>query len=133
VPGSSTPPSGTTESYDVFAGTCPSRPALEHVTGRWGALVLSALAPGSMRFNALMRRVDGVSQKMLAQTLHGLERDGFVHRENLSGVALHVEYSLTTLGRDIVTRLLPLIEVLERRMPEVLNAQRQFDGRHVDD
>src|ERR1700733_10090689 len=66
--------------FDVFARHCPSRETLEHVTGRWGILALSALDAGTMRFNALRRRVDGVSEKMLAQTLHGLERDGLVDR-----------------------------------------------------
>ena len=113
--------------YDVFSRSCPSRPTLEHVTGRWGALTLGALESGPLRFNALLRRVDGVSQKMLAQTLLALERDGFVHRESFSTVGLHVEYRLTPLGRDTAAQLLLLTGLLESRMPEVLAAQRRYD------
>ena len=67
--------------FDVFARDCPSRGTLEHVTGRWGSLTLGALHEGTFRFNELRRRVDGVSEKMLSQTLHALERDGLVHRD----------------------------------------------------
>ena len=114
--------------YDVFARACPSRPALEHVTGRWGILALSALAAGPLRFNALSRRVDGISQKMLAQTLQALERDGFVHRELLAVLPPHVEYRLTDLGRETAAKLIDLIEHLERRMPAVLAAQHRHDN-----
>ncbi len=67
--------------FDVFSRECPSRSTLEHVTGRWGGLTLGALYEESLRFNELRRRVDGVSEKMLSQTLHALERDGLVLRE----------------------------------------------------
>ena len=67
--------------FDVFARNCPSRGTLEHVTGRWGVLTMGALYDSSLRFNELRRRVDGVSEKMLSQTLHALERDGLVHRD----------------------------------------------------
>ena len=68
--------------FDVFSADCPSRAAWEHVTGRWGALVLGALADGPMRFGAVRRAVGGVSDRMLSQTLQALERDGLVHRED---------------------------------------------------
>ena len=64
--------------FNVFAKSCPSRRTLENVTGRWGSLTLGALYEGGSRFNELRRRVDGVSEKMLSQTLHSLERDGLV-------------------------------------------------------
>ena len=67
--------------FDVFAQACTSRATLEHLTGRWGTLAMVALHDGTLRFNALRRRVVRVSEKMLAQTLQALERDGFVHRE----------------------------------------------------
>jgi DNA-binding HxlR family transcriptional regulator len=113
--------------YDVYSRSCPSRPTLEHVTGRWGTLALGALETGPLRFNALLRRVDGISQKMLAQTLLALERDGFVHRENRSTAGLHVEYQLTDLGRETAAQLSILIGLLESRMPDVLEAQRRYD------
>ncbi|NJP67567.1 winged helix-turn-helix transcriptional regulator [Streptomyces spiramenti] len=115
------------ERFDVFARGCPSRPVLEHLTGRWGALVMAALRQGPARFNALRRRVDGVSEKMLAQTLQSLERDGFVHREVHAVLPPRVEYRLTDLGRETASRLLALIGHLEAEMPAVLGAQQRYD------
>ncbi|WP_175412183.1 helix-turn-helix domain-containing protein [Streptomyces sp. TRM64462] len=114
--------------YDVFARDCPSRGTLEHVTGRWGALTLGALYEGSLRFNELRRRVDGVSEKMLSQTLHALERDGLVHREAQPTNPPRVDYELTPLGRDVAERLLGLIHLVEGRMPEVLAARETYDA-----
>jgi DNA-binding HxlR family transcriptional regulator len=115
---------------DVFAKACPSRPTLEHVTGRWGILAVVALLDGTMRFNALRRRVDGVSEKMLAQTLQALERDGFVHREAQPTIPPRVEYSLTPLGKEVGEKLIDLIQLVEGRMPDVRAAQADYDSRH---
>ncbi|MCH0541270.1 helix-turn-helix transcriptional regulator [Streptomyces sp. MUM 203J] len=114
--------------FDVFARACPSRGTLEHVTGRWGALTVGALYEGSLRFNELRRRVDGVSEKMLSQTLHALERDGLVHREAQLTNPPRVDYELTPLGREVAARLLSLIGLLESRMPEVLSARERYDA-----
>ncbi|MEU9335298.1 helix-turn-helix domain-containing protein [Streptomyces sp. NPDC048290] len=116
--------------YDVFARACPSRRTLEHVTGRWGALTLGALHAGPLRFNALRRRVDGVSEKMLSQTLHALERDGLVHREAQPVNPPRVDYELTPLGHRITERLLTLIGCVESSMDEVLAAHGRYDERH---
>ncbi|MFD4410510.1 winged helix-turn-helix transcriptional regulator [Streptomyces sp. NPDC058466] len=113
--------------YDVFSKACPSRGTLEHVTGRWGALTLGALHEGSLRFNELRRRVDGVSEKMLSQTLHALERDGLVHREAQPTNPPRVDYELTPLGRDVAERLMTLIQFVEGRMDDVLTARRCYD------
>ncbi|MFJ9425896.1 winged helix-turn-helix transcriptional regulator [Streptomyces sp. NPDC101249] len=113
--------------YNVFAKACPSRGTLEHITGRWGALVLGALFEGSLRFNELRRRVDGVSEKMLSQTLHALERDGLVDREAQPTNPPRVDYELTPLGREVATRLLALIHFLEGSMDDVLDARRRYD------
>lgn len=113
--------------YDVFAKACPSRGTLEHVTGRWGALTLGALHEGSLRFNELRRRVDGVSEKMLSQTLHALERDGLVHREAQSTNPPRVDYELTPLGHEVAERLLGLIHLVEGRMDEVLASRGRYD------
>ncbi|HWC78748.1 MAG TPA: helix-turn-helix domain-containing protein [Pseudonocardiaceae bacterium] len=112
---------------DVFASGCTSRPVLEHVTGRWGTLAMAALAGGTLRFNALRRRVDGVSEKMLAQTLQALERDGFVRRDAQPTIPPKVEYSLTPLGHEVATRLLDLIHLVEGSLPEVTAAQTRYD------
>ncbi|GCD94367.1 winged helix-turn-helix transcriptional regulator [Embleya hyalina] len=116
--------------FDVFAKECGSRTAMEHITGRWGVLVLGGLYDGPMRFNALRRRVDGVSEKMLAQTLQALERDGFVLREVHSTIPPRVEYTLTDLGSATAAKLLDLIAHLEGHMARVLVAREEYDRTH---
>jgi DNA-binding HxlR family transcriptional regulator len=113
--------------FNVFAKACPSRVTLEHITGRWGGLTLGALHEGSLRFNELRRRVDGVSEKMLSQTLHALERDGLVHREAQPTNPPRVDYELTPLGRDVAERLIGLIHFVEGRMDDVLRARQRYD------
>ena len=113
--------------YDVLQARCPSRHALEHVTGRWGTLIMMALREGPVRFNELRRRVDGVSEKMLSQGLQSLERDGFVAREVQSAMPPRVEYQLTPLGVETSDRLKDLVVFLEGRMPEVEAAQARYD------
>ncbi|MEV1053109.1 winged helix-turn-helix transcriptional regulator [Streptomyces sp. NPDC059017] len=114
--------------FDVFDRQCPSRGTLEHVTGRWGSLTLGALYESGSRFNELRRRVDGVSEKMLSQTLHALERDGLVHRDAQPTNPPRVDYELTPLGREVAERLLVLIRLVEGRMPEVLAARGRYDA-----
>ena len=118
--------------FDVFSRTCPSRPVLEHVTGRWGSLVLAALRDGPVRFNDLRRRVDGVSQKVLAHTLQALERDGFVTRHQLSVFPLRVEYTLTPSGQDVTAKLLELITQVEASMDSVLASRLRYDSTATD-
>ncbi|GHE71427.1 HxlR family transcriptional regulator [Streptomyces longispororuber] len=115
--------------YNVFARNCPSRATLEHVTGRWGALTLGALHDGTFRFNELRRRVDGVSEKMLSQTLHALERDGLVHRDAQPTNPPRVDYRLTPLGQRVAERLLALIACVESAQDAVIEAQRAYDSR----
>ncbi|MFI9582517.1 winged helix-turn-helix transcriptional regulator [Streptomyces sp. NPDC052236] len=114
--------------FDVFSRQCPSRSTLEDVTGRWGSLTLGALHEGTLRFNELRRRVDGVSEKMLSQTLHALERDGLVRREAQPTNPPRVDYELTPLGRQVSERLLNLIQFVEGQMPEVLSARERYDA-----
>ncbi len=83
---------------DLYAPACPSRGVLDHVTSRWGVLVLVALLEGTHRFSELRRKVAGVSEKMLAQTLQALEEDGFVLREVYPVIPPRVDYSLTPMG-----------------------------------
>jgi DNA-binding HxlR family transcriptional regulator len=112
---------------DVFSRACTSREALEHVTGKWSLLALSALAEGPRRFGALRRRIEGVSEKMLAQSLQTLERDGWVHREVRSAIPPHVEYRLTDAGAELVPHLIGLIGFVEGRMPAVRAARSAAD------
>lgn len=125
------PPDGVPDGFeaDVFARACTSRPVLQDVTGRWGALALGALHDGPARFGALRRRVDGISEKMLAQTLRALERDGFVLRDVQETIPPRVEYRLTPLGATVAARLTDLIELLESSMDDVRAAQRAYDER----
>ena len=118
--------------FDVLAQRCPSRPVLEHITGRWGSLVLIALRETPARFNELRRRVDGVSEKMLAQSLHALERDGFVAREVHSTIPPRVEYSLTELGARTAGKLWELVEHLEDAMMQVIEAQQRYDATNAE-
>ena len=92
----------------VFAAGCPSRVVLDHVTSKWGVLVLVALADGPQRWSELRRRAEGISEKMLAQTLRTLEADGFVHRDAQPVIPPRVDYSLTERGAELVALLLPL-------------------------
>lgn len=112
---------------DVFARACPSRRTLENVTGKWGTLALVALAEGAYRFNALRRRVDGISEKMLAQTLHALERDGLVTRDVQATIPPRVAYDLTPLGRRVAAKLRELIDLVEDETPAVLAARSRYD------
>ncbi|WP_049659736.1 helix-turn-helix domain-containing protein [Kitasatospora sp. MY 5-36] len=114
---------------DVFDRMCPSRGVLEHVTSRWGVLVLGALNERGYRFSELRRKVTGVSEKMLAQTLQTLERDGFVLREAHPVIPPRVDYSLTPLGREAAELVAALAHWSERRVPAVEAARQGYDGR----
>ncbi|MCS5734130.1 winged helix-turn-helix transcriptional regulator [Herbiconiux daphne] len=93
-----------------FASNCPSRVVLDHVTSKWGVLVVVALSRRSMRWGELHRYVEGISEKMLAQTLRLLEGDGFVLRESQGTVPPRVDYSLTERGRELGELLIPLVQ-----------------------
>ncbi|HEX4093370.1 MAG TPA: helix-turn-helix domain-containing protein [Trebonia sp.] len=94
---------------DAFEPDCPTRVLLDHVTSRWGVLILVALSSGTMRWGELRRWARGISEKMLAQTLRTLEADGLVLREQRPVVPPHVDYSLTDRGRELSALLLPLM------------------------
>ncbi|WP_164012559.1 winged helix-turn-helix transcriptional regulator [Pyxidicoccus trucidator] len=117
------------ERGDVYAPNCPSRGVLDHVTSRWGVLVLVALMDGTHRFSELRRQVAGVSEKMLAQTLHALEEDGFVLREVHPVIPPHVDYSLTPLGREVAGHVEVLVDWLEESMPRILEARARHKPR----
>src|SRR6478609_7725503 len=93
----------------VLTANCPTRVVLDHVTSKWGVLVLAALADGTLRWGELRRAVDGISEKMLASTLRTFESDGLVHREAHPEIPPRVEYSLTTLGLELVEAMSPLL------------------------
>lgn len=119
----------TPRDADVFDVNCPSRAVVNHVSSRWGTLVLGLLLDGTMRFSELRRAIGGVSEKMLAQTLQSLERDGLVLREVRPVIPPHVDYSLTRLGVPVAERIRGLYRQVERNLPEILAAQRAYDER----
>jgi DNA-binding HxlR family transcriptional regulator len=112
-----------TPQADVYNSECPSRAVLSHVSSKWGVLVLRALAERTHRFSELRRRIDGVSEKMLAQTLSTLEADGFVRRTDHHEVPPRVDYQLTPLGRELAQRVGGLVEWIEDNLKRVLRAQ----------
>ena len=109
---------------DLFAEKCPSRDVLKHVTSRWGVLLLVALLAGTHRFSELRRKVNGISEKMLAQTLQWLEGDGFVERISYPVVPPHVEYTLTPLGQEIGKKVESLADWIETNLPAILAAKK---------
>lgn len=112
---------------DVVGAMCPARLVMEHVTSRWGVLILIALRERSYRFSELRRRVGGVSEKMLTQTLQTLERDGFVHRDAKPVIPPRVDYSLTVMGEEAARQVAELARWTDRRVAEVEQARARYD------
>ncbi|MCA1923546.1 winged helix-turn-helix transcriptional regulator [Buttiauxella noackiae] len=110
---------------NLFAEQCPSRDVLKHVTSRWGVLILVALQSGTHRFSDLRRKMGGVSEKMLAQTLQWLEADGFVNRISYPVVPPHVEYSLTPLGEEVAVKVAALADWIEENLPRVMASRKR--------
>ena len=108
---------------NVLAAECPSRQVLQHLTSRWGTLVMLVLISGTHRFSELRRRIGGVSERMLAQTLQQLESDGFVIRHVHDVVPPHVDYRLTDLGHEAATHLAALTGWIEDALPRIQAAQ----------
>ena len=108
---------------ELFAADCPSREVLKHVTSRWGVLLLVALLGGTHRFSDLRRKVGGVSEKMLAQTLQWLEGDGFVARKAYPVVPPHVEYTLTPMGVEVARQVEGLADWIEGNLFRILAAR----------
>lgn len=113
---------------DVMVAACPSREVLQHVTSRWGILVLIVLESGTHRFSQLRRKIDGVSERMLAQTLQDLDADGFVDRYAYDVVPPHVEYSLTPLGREVAGKVRLLADWIADNLPRITEVQEERQG-----
>ncbi|MFF0423137.1 winged helix-turn-helix transcriptional regulator [Streptomyces sp. NPDC004520] len=118
---------GVSKQPNVNEPMCPSRLVLEHVTSRWGVLVLAALMERSYRFSELRREIGGVSEKMLAQTLQTLERDGFVHRDAKPVIPPRVDYSLTPLGEGAARQVWELARWTEQQVGAVEAARVRYD------
>lgn len=115
--------------YDAFLASCPTRQLLSTLTDKWTALVIAALADGPQRHSELARRIAGVSQKMLTQTLRTLERDGLLTRTVTASVPARVDYALTPLGHDLYPLMTAIKAWAETHIDRVLEARAHFDAR----
>jgi len=109
---------------EVLSSECPSREILKHVTSQWGVLVLVVLIDGTHRFSQIRKKIGGISEKMLTQTLQQLEKDGFVRRVSYPVVPPHTEYSLTQLGEGVSRQVETLTNWIEENIGLILNAQK---------
>jgi len=125
APGYTMPLSTMLRQGELFNRNCPSREILKHLTSRWGVLVLIALLEREHRFSELRRKVGGVSEKMLAQTLQTLEADGFVNRHSHPVVPPHVDYSLTPIGREVAGKVREFADWIEVNIGRILEAQTE--------
>ena len=120
---------GLNMKWDVYNEHCPTRMVLDRIADKWTVLIIGALENETKRFGELRREIGGVSQKMLTQTLRGLERDGLVARVVYASVPPKVEYSLTKLGRTLVRTLEAIRQWSEKSIENVLKARDDYDTR----
>jgi len=113
--------------YDAFLASCPARQLLDRISDKWVTLIVTALADGPQRYSDLSRRIAGVSQKMLTQTLRSLERDGLITRSVTPSVPVRVDYELTPLGQTLLPLIASIKGWAETHMPEVAAARTQYD------
>ena len=111
-----------------YSADCATRRILDRIGDRWTVLIVGVLGEGDARFSELGRRIEGVSQKMLTQTLRGLERDGLVRRTVYPEVPLRVEYALTDAGRTLLEPLHALQKWAIEHLPEVSASQTAYDN-----
>ncbi|MFJ4707315.1 winged helix-turn-helix transcriptional regulator [Streptomyces anulatus] len=112
---------------DAFTADCPARTVLNHVSSRWGVLILASLREGPMRFYVLRDRIGGISEKMLSQNLRVFVRDGLIAREVEATVPPQVTYSLTPLGRELAVTLGGLVEWITHRIGDIVAARERHD------
>jgi DNA-binding HxlR family transcriptional regulator len=115
--------------WDVMVATCPSRTSLAKIANKWTAMIVIALRDGPLRFGALREAVDGISGKVLTETLRDLERDGVLSRTMYNEMPPRVEYELTPLGQTLREPLTALGRWAEANIEEVLRAREDFDQR----
>jgi DNA-binding HxlR family transcriptional regulator len=115
---------------DAFNNDCPGRMVFDHVTNRWGLLILAALNDGPLRFYLLRDRIGGISEKMLSQNLRELTRDGLIDRTVEPATPPRVTYGLTPLGHELAAHLNTLLAWIALRTPDVLAARDRHDAEH---
>jgi DNA-binding HxlR family transcriptional regulator len=114
--------------FDVFAERCPTRLVLDRIADKWAVLVLVRLKDEPVRFNQLRRDIQGVSQKVLSQTLKKLERDGLIRREAFATVPVTVEYSITRLGLTLTASIAAIADWAEANIAAVIASQQAYDA-----
>jgi DNA-binding HxlR family transcriptional regulator len=113
----------------VYAKDCPSRQILDRIGDTWSVLIVVSLADGPLRYSELAARIEGISPKMLTQTLRGLERDGMIGRTVFPVIPPRVEYDLTVLGRSLLGLVSGLETWAQEHISDVAAARDAFDGR----
>lgn len=113
----------------VFRADCASRPILDQIADKWSMLILAVLCAQPLRFNAIKQRLEGITQKALTQALRRLERNGIVARRVIPVSPVAVEYSVTPLGRTLQQPFAALYAWTVDHLPDIEQAQRDFDGR----
>ena len=119
--------------WDVMVATCPSRTSLAKIANKWTAMIVIALSNGPLRFGALREAVDGISGKVLTETLRDLERDGIVSRTMYNEMPPRVEYELTPLGQTLREPLTALGRWAEKHIEDVLRAREDYDHPPTDE
>ncbi|TPN80665.1 helix-turn-helix transcriptional regulator [Mesorhizobium sp. CU2] len=119
------------QSFDVMQDACPTRQVLTRVADKWTMLVVLALGDGTLRFSQLRARIRGVTQKMLTQSLRGLERDGMVSRHVYPTVPVTVEYTLTPLGHSLAKAVAVIRDWAYTHMDEIDKARIHYDSDHI--
>ncbi|MFC0107489.1 winged helix-turn-helix transcriptional regulator [Kibdelosporangium aridum] len=117
--------------WSVLARTCPSRKSLARIANKWTAMIVTVLAGKQLRFTDIRTALDGISGKVLTETLRDLERDGLVERQAYAEVPPRVEYRLTPLGRTLYDPLRALVDWAELHVPEVLAAREHYDSQRA--
>jgi DNA-binding HxlR family transcriptional regulator len=117
--------------FDVMAAACPTRQVIGRVGDKWSLLVLYALSTGTLRFSQLRSEVEGISQKMLTQTLRALERDGLVHRHAYPTIPPKVEYRLTPLGQSLEDAIAVVRRWAYTHMDEITASRDSYDRQPV--
>jgi DNA-binding HxlR family transcriptional regulator len=117
--------------YNAYAASCPTRQALDRIADKWTVLVVGLLGTRPHRFGELLRGIDGISQKMLTQTLRSLEFDGLIARRVKATVPVTVEYSLTPTGRTLAEPLDAIRQWAEQHIEAVLSARSRNESRRA--
>ncbi|CAN7612430.1 winged helix-turn-helix transcriptional regulator [Duganella sp. Dugasp56] len=117
---------------DCFSADCPSRTLFDQISDKWSMLVLISLEDGPVRFNAIKRRLEGVTQKALTQCLRRLERNGLLSRHVIPVSPIAVQYEITPLGRTLLQPFKVMHDWTLTKLSEVEEARRVFDQRNVD-